>query len=63
MLLSHLSQAAWRFATCPLAPSPPPSRFSSTQECSATERLPGFWQVPVWQLIGDDVPFSMDYGE
>jgi peptidoglycan/xylan/chitin deacetylase (PgdA/CDA1 family) len=37
--------------------------FSATQECSASESLPGFWQVPVWQLVGDDVAFSMDYGD
>lgn len=35
--------------------------FPDTQVCSVDESYPGMFEVPVWQLIDKDTPYSMDY--
>ncbi len=49
-----------RHAACPL--HCPPCRYAPAQNCSAAERYPGMWEVPLWVLAAKGM-YSMDYGD
>ena len=53
------------------APSAPPSslsprrRYAPSQQCQPSERWPGLFEVPVWDLTAQNMsdPQTMDYGD